>query len=98
MAYRTKWDDKKELLCLLIFKQLQVENFPRGKQIKLCEEMAKTTNLSAGSISAKVCNYKSLAGINNSSNASKNTIRLYDQFKDFSVHKLEELILNKDFQ
>ena len=54
-----------------IFRILLEEKFPRGLQMNLCKELEKETEfLSSGNISAKVSNYKSVAGINNSSNAS----------------------------
>ena len=94
MTYKknSNWNDKNELKCLLIFKKLKAEYFPRGKQAKYCREMASTTNLDKGNISAKVCNYKSVAGINNHSNASKNTIRIYNKYGHLSVNKISSLI------
>ena len=56
--------------------------------------MAKSTNLSVGSISAKVSNYKSVAAISNKSNASQNTKRIYKKYKDFTIKELENLIVN----
>lgn len=92
MSYRSNWNEKNELECLLIFKQLEADNFPRGKQMALCRELSKKTNLKATNISAKICNYKSVAGINNSSNASQNTIRIYQGYRNLSIQELEELI------
>ena len=66
-----------ELRCLVILKKLISENFPRNRQMELCREVARKSNLSSGSISAKVSNFKSLAGINNKSNASNNSKIIY---------------------
>jgi len=94
MAYRSNWNEQSELKCLLIFKQLEVDNFPRGKQLQLCREIAKSIKLNANNLSAKVCNYKSVAGINNSSNYSKNTFNLYYKYKDLSISELKKIIEN----
>ena len=92
MSFRSEWNEKNELRSLLIFKKLEANNFPRGKQVELCREIEKITSLSTGNISAKVSNYKSIAGINNSSNASENTKKIYKNFKDFSISQLEKVI------
>ena len=60
----SEWNEKNELKAFLIFKKLQELDSPRGKQMELCKKMEKETNLEAGNISAKVSNYKSVAGIN----------------------------------
>jgi len=79
MAYRKNslWNDNNEIRCFLIFKRLYIEGFPRTKQKQYCFEMTKMSNLTTGSISAKISNYKSVAGINSPSNSSKNTIRIW---------------------
>ena len=94
MTYKenSNWNDKNELKCLRIFKKLEAENFPRGKQANYCREMASTTNLEKSNISAKVGNFKSVAGINNHSNASKNTIEIYRKYSHLSVNKISSLI------
>ena len=94
MAYKndSEWNDINELRCLLIFKKLEVDKFPRGKQIEYCREMASITNLSEGNISAKVSNYKSVAGINNHSNASQNTKKFYNDYGRLTVKEIESLI------
>jgi len=56
--------------------------------------MAKTTKLDTGNISAKIGNIKSLAGINKQSNVSKNTKRLFTQYKDYTIEELEIYIFN----
>ena len=88
----SNWNKKNELKAFLIFKKLEALNFPRDKQMELCRKMEKETNLDAGNISAKVSNYKSVAGINNNSNASSDTKENYSRYKDYSIAKLEELI------
>ena len=93
MSYRdaSHWDEKKEILCLIIFKKLQAENFPRGKQMDYCREISKATKLSPGNLSAKVSNYKSVAGINKASNASVNTIEIYKKYGHLSIQKLQNI-------
>lgn len=92
MPYRrgSDWSDKTELACLTIFKKLEEKDFPRGLQIDLCRELSKKTKLSVGSISAKVCNYKSVAGVNSESNASHNTISIYQQYGHLSSGEIEK--------
>jgi len=94
MAFRRSsyWNIKTELEAFLIFKKLEKDNFPRGEQIKLCRIMSKNYNLTEGNISAKVCNYKSIAGINNSSNASNETKEVYKKYKTISIENLENII------
>ncbi len=92
------WNNENEICCLIIFKKLQLKSFPRGKQMEYCREMALSTSLSAENISAKVGNYKSVAGINNHSNASKNTKDLYKKYKDLSSNELENLLKKIKFK
>ena len=75
MAYKESslWNEKNEIRCLIIMKQLQAEGFPRGRQMELCREMSKITGLDAANISAKVGNYKSVAGINRSGKDKRRT-------------------------
>jgi len=86
------WNDENELRCLIIFKKLQAENFPRGKQMEYCREMSKITKLEPGNISAKVGNYKSVAGVNNHSNASINTIKFYEKYSSLSIQEIENIL------
>ena len=88
----SNWNEKNELKAFVIFQKLKKVGFPRGKQMELSREMEKETNLDAGNINAKVSNYKSVAGINNNSNASNDTKETYLKYKDYSIKKLEELI------
>ena len=96
MAYRkdSGWNDKNELRCLVIYRKLEYEGFPRRRQTELCREMENMSHvkLCFNSISAKIGNYKSIAGVNNHSNASTNTKRIYEKFKNYSIEKLEKLI------
>ncbi len=91
----SNWNEKNELKAFLIFKKLQEVNFQRGKQMELCRYMEQETNLDAGNISAKVSNYKSVAGINNNSNASNDTKQSYLKYKDHSIKELEDIISRK---
>lgn len=94
MSYResSMWNERNELRCLLIFKKLQAEKFRRGRQMGYCREMAAETHLDAGSISAKICNYKSVAGVNKPSNASANTIDIYNTYGNLSMEALNKII------
>jgi hypothetical protein len=93
MTYKdsSEWNEQNEMRCLAIFKKLEAENFPRGKQMEYCRLLASSTNLDAGNISAKVSNYKSVAGINKHSNASENTKRLYKEYGHLSANEIESL-------
>lgn len=86
------WNDINELSCLVILKKLILENFPRKRQMELCREMASKCNLTSGSISAKVSNYKSLASINNKSNASNNSKIIFKKYNQLPVIELEKMI------
>jgi len=88
----SEWNEKNEIRCLIIFKKLEMEDFPRGKQIELCREMALLSKLDVGNISAKVSNYKAVSGINKPSHASNNTIDIYKRYCDYSISQLKELI------
>lgn len=94
MSYKagSLWNEKNEIRSLIIFKRLQAEGFPRGRQMELCREMSRITGLDPSNISAKVGNFKSVAGVNARSNASKNTVDLYARFGDKSVAELEALV------
>jgi len=96
MSYNesSEWNEKNEMQCLAIFKKLERENFPRGKQMEYCQKMAMATNLDTGNISAKVSNYKSVAGINKPSNASINTRQLYKKYGHLSVTEIEIVLAN----
>lgn len=96
MNYKVEsnWNDLNELRCLVILKKLILEGFPRNRQIDLCRELAKKCNLKVGSISAKVSNYKSLAGINNKSNASNNSEFIYNNYNKYSIIELEKIIFD----
>ena len=96
MSYRhdSEWNELNELRSLLIFKKLEIENFPRNKQIQYCREMSQVSDLEVGNISAKVSNYKSVAGVNKPSNASTNTIEIFEKYKNLSVAELEKIISN----
>ena len=94
MGYRktSQWNEINELRCLIIFKKLQADNFPRGKQMEYCREMSMVTKLDPGNISAKVSNYKSVAGVNNASNASTNSIELYKLYCHLSIVELNKMV------
>lgn len=87
----SEWNETNEIRCLVIFKKLQDEGFPRGRQSELCREMAALTRLDYTNISAKVTNFKSVAGVIGESNASSNTRRIYAQYGQLSIPELEAL-------
>lgn len=60
--------------------------------MELCREVARKSNLSSGSISVKVCDFKSLSGINNKSNASNNSKIIYKKYDQYTEVELEKLI------
>ena len=90
------WSDITELQCLLILKKLIDSNFNRGMHSRLCKELATEINNRPpfSSLNAKVGNYKSVAGYNESSKNSRNTKILYEAYKNYSVKKLE-LVISK---
>jgi len=88
----SKWNDQSELKCLYIFKLLEEEGFPRGKQLKMCVDISEETGLSAGNLSAKVSNFKSVAGVNNPSNASENTRSIFAEYGHLSSSELKKEI------
>ena len=94
MTYRedSEWNDINELKCLCIFKKLEQKGFPKGEQISECRKMEQDTKLSAENISAKVGNFKSIAGINGKSNVSKNTVEIYNKYGNFSINEIEEVL------
>ena len=88
----SNWNDNAELQCLMAYKLLKEADFPRGMQIQICDNLSSKLNISKGSLSAKIANYKSVAGDNKSSNASKNTIYFFSQFHHVTVNQLREII------
>ncbi|WP_041766458.1 hypothetical protein [Psychromonas ingrahamii] len=92
MSFRdnSEWNELNELRSLAIFKKLELEGFPRNKQIEYCKNMALKTKLDAGNISAKVSNYKSVAGINKPSNASVATKETFKRHGKLSLAEIEE--------
>jgi hypothetical protein len=89
----SKWNDEMELRCLLIFKTLEEEGFPRnGRQMELCNELSTYSKISLSSLNAKVGNYKSEAGITEPSNSSSNTRRTYKQYGNLSSTEIESEI------
>jgi hypothetical protein len=94
VAYRenSNWNEHNEIRCLLIFKKLLEAKFPRKMQNDLCREMAEVCHLDSGSISAKVSNYKSVAGIIKPSNASTNTKEIYQKYGALSAQDIENLL------
>jgi len=86
------WNEENEIRSLIIMKRLQDEGFPRGRQMELCREMSRITGLDPANISAKVGNYKSLAGINKSSHASVNSKNVYERYGRLTIDALEAMV------
>ncbi len=86
------WNDLAELKCLYIVKALQEIGFPHGKRMEMCRNISSETGLSAQTLTAKVGNFMSEAGINNKSNSSKNTQYIYKKFGHLCSKKLKEII------
>ena len=97
MAHKSTsgWNKRTELQAYKIFRILLENDFPRGLQNKLCNELSIESHLlSSGNISAKVCNYKSVAGINNPSNFSGDTKVNYYKYKNYSLDEINLMIEN----
>ena len=60
--------------------------------MELAREMAGYTDLDPTNISAKVTNYKSVAGVIRHSNASKNIVEIYEKYGHLSVGELEKMV------
>lgn len=86
------WTLEMEIRCFVIFKQLQEENFPRGMQTDLCNELASKFDLSAETLKAKVGNFKSEAGYTGDTNASKATKYLIENYGSLSRGEAEALL------
>lgn len=95
MSFRenSEWNDLNELRSLVIFKKLELAGFPRNKQMELCKKMALKSNLDAGNISAKVSNFKSVAGVNKPSNASVNTKEVFKKYGSLSLLEIESYVI-----
>lgn len=81
-----------DIQCLIIFKRLYVEDFPRGRQIEYCRKLSQDTKIEADRLSARVSDFKSAAGLNQSSHASMNTVRLYKKYRHTSIRELERML------
>ena len=94
MSYRSKsdWNELNELQCLLIFKKLEADDFPRLKQMEYSRELEKVIGINHKHISAKVTGYKAVAKVINDSHKSANTIRIYNQYKGTSIKELKGII------
>ena len=86
------WSDLNELRCLLAYKQLEEASFPRNKLSELARDIALISCLDAGSVKAKIGNYKSVAGVTGKSNASKNTKLIYGKYGHLSSDDILDLL------
>ena len=87
----SEWTLENELLCLLIFKELEERSFPHGLQMELAKKLSSQTSLDASNISAKVSNFKSEAGINSESNSSEATKVLYQRYGSLTLNEVKAL-------
>lgn len=98
MNYRSDWNDKIEMCCLLVFKLLQSSNLAsQSDMLKKLENNIKE-NISLRSLRAKVGNYKSVARVNKPSNASKNTKRIYQKYDTYAIEALKNEIRKENCQ
>ncbi len=88
----SKWNDLNEIRCLLAFKQLEERNYPRNMLTELAQEIAKVSGLSVGSVKAKIGNYKSAAGVTGHSNASLQTISIFNKYGQLNSGQLQEIL------
>ena len=97
MSYHatSNWNDVNELKCLIIYKKLDKVGFPYGMRMKLCKEICKDTGLEARNISAKVGNFRTVAGEKNS-NPSRNTEKIYQKYNKYSIDELNLIIKEKN--
>jgi hypothetical protein len=86
------WSLENELRCFVIFKKLEVESFPRGRQSVLCRELENKTELSFNTINAKVGNFKSEAGVTGESHPSDATKYIIKHYGKMSLPEAEALI------
>jgi hypothetical protein len=87
----SKWNEKDEIRCLIIFKKLQAANFLRGRQAGYCRELSRSTKLDPKNINSKVSDFKAATGVNFASNASGNAVKLYKKYGHLAILELEKL-------
>ena len=94
MAFRqgSLWNEQNEIRCLVVMKQLVDEGLPRGRQADYCRELAKVTGLPVHSLSAKVGNFKSLAGLTGPSNWSQNSEAAWKAYGHLSTAEIRRLL------
>jgi hypothetical protein len=90
--HSSEWSMEYELRCFVIFKKLEAENFPRGRQSELCRELESKSNLSFNTINAKVGNFKSEAGIIGESNPSEATKYIVKNYRKMSLIEAEAML------
>ncbi len=88
----SKWNDLNELLCLQAYKKLEENNFPKKLLTELAKKIAYQSGLTLGSVKAKISNYKSVAGVTGHSNASQNTLSMYNNYNHLNSSEIQELM------
>jgi hypothetical protein len=88
----SNWNDANELRCLQVMLKLQEEKFPRGLQAQLCRQLDNNSKLKYPTLSAKVGNYKSVAGYTKPTNASNCTIHFFNLFGHLRSGDLTNII------
>ena len=91
------WTVREEIMCLLIYKELDEKDFPRGLRTKLCREMFLKDNTPPyNSIMLKIGNYETLftEGKQGMYGGAENpfTKLVYKIFKDCSIKDLKYLL------
>lgn len=86
------WNDELELRCFLIYKKAEAQSFKRGLVAELCKKLAEEKNVDAGTLNARVGNYKSLAGYTKPTNASKATKKMFECYKHLTGDEIAELL------
>lgn len=86
------WSEPNEIRCLALMKRLQEEGFPRGRQAQLSRELAASTGLPVRSVSAKIGNFKSLAGLIEPSNWSQNSAVIWERYGHLSAAEVQALV------
>lgn len=88
----SKWNDLNEFRCLLAFKCLQEQGYPKNMLTDLAKEISQISEISIGSVKAKIGNYKSVAGVTRHSNASSQNILIFNKYGHLNSNKLKEII------
>lgn len=87
------WTLELELECFVIFKKIEAEEFPHGKQTALCDELSKKCSLNSRTLKAKVGNFKSESGYTNTTNASIATKYIVENYGFMGLEEAQALLI-----